>query len=479
MAFNPMQENELDRDRNPLSGGRRPQPGAELTMRWIDIILPEPGADRRLDEGLEAVAQAMPDIHAIQERDGVDAVTVTAFMARLGRELFQAVTAALPDAFNPDPTRAVAEFPALDQADHDDLLGFHLVVSGPRLRLPWTWLHNGLDFLLVKHPVCAASHRASCRGVEHPRPWMQRLTRAAFLVGENGETSLPAVCSQLRPHPAAMPEVLFVPGHADAGIRRLIFREAEAIAAAMGSSPLGPPLARLKVPSGAVTPGDLTLMSLAYQAMHYAGPTSAAGQYDASMGEYWMNRLMEEAAQMPEHHLEELAGMEGEVLGVDPITSLLDDIGERYDRRGGILSMSAEMSREAGGSAQVRPAGGDRRRESGGWLLDDGPMEPERFALGGGIPPLVFSNSYCGLYELGDRFTSHGASTFIGPVAPLFSRPARQFAGHCYAALSNGWSCGAALWRAAADIRDEYGAEHPAWLSYGIQGYGSLALQYL
>jgi hypothetical protein len=28
-------------------------------------------------------------------------------------------------------------------------------------------------------------------------------------------------------------------------------------------------------------------------------------------------------------------------------------------------------------------------------------------------------------------------------------------------------------------LREEYGAEHPAWLSYGIYGYGTLALHYL
>ncbi len=95
------------------------------------------------------------------------------------------------------------------------------------------------------------------------------------------------------------------------------------------------------------------------------------------------------------------------------------------------------------------------------------------------MPPLVFSNSFCALPELGHRFIHSGASTFIGPVVPLFSRPARIFAGYFYQALGEGWSAGAAVWKAAQDCRAEFGDEHPVWLSYGVQGYGTLALPYL
>ena len=113
------------------------------------------------------------------------------------------------------------------------------------------------------------------------------------------------------------------------------------------------------------------------------------------------------------------------------------------------------------------------------WLLDDGPVKPEHLERGAAVPPLIFSNSYRALPELGLRFIHAGASTFIGPVVPLFSRPARIFAGHCYGAMGEGWGAGAAVWRAAQVCREELGAEHPAWLSYGLQGYGKLALQYL
>ena len=60
-----------------------------------------------------------------------------------------------------------------------------------------------------------------------------------------------------------------------------------------------------------------------------------------------------------------------------------------------------------------------------------------------------------------------------------FSRPARIFAGYCYKALGEGWCVGAAVWQAGQACRQELGEDHPAWLSYGLQGYGSLALQYL
>ena len=81
--------------------------------------------------------------------------------------------------------------------------------------------------------------------------------------------------------------------------------------------------------------------------------------------------------------------------------------------------------------------------------------------------------------ELGWRFTRAGASTFIGPLLPLFSRPARIFVGYAYSALGQGWSAGAAIWKASLECRRELGTDHPAWLSYGVQGYGNLSLQFL
>ena len=182
-----------------------------------------------------------------------------------------------------------------------------------------------------------------------------------------------------------------------------------------------------------------------------------------------MNRMLAEAAQTPDAQWEELAGMEGEVLGVDPITSLLDDVSERYQRRG--LSVPAGSRAEAAGSAGIPGGRYDGTASSGGgWLLQDGPLDPARMGHRGGMPPLVFSNSYLAFAQLGRRCTQAGASTFIGPTAALYSRPARHFVGRFYSALAGGWCAGAALWRAASACRTELGKEHPAWLSYGIQG---------
>ncbi len=113
------------------------------------------------------------------------------------------------------------------------------------------------------------------------------------------------------------------------------------------------------------------------------------------------------------------------------------------------------------------------------WLLEDGPVQPEELARDGGLPPLVFSNSYLSLPELGSRFLGAGASTFVGPVAAVMSRPAREFAARFYACLADGYCAAAALRAAALACRERYGEEHPVWLSYGLLGYGSLALQYL
>ena len=447
-------------------------------MRWIDIFLPEPGTNLHFDHDCQEAAAMAAGLGIIQERDGLDAVTVTSCMAETGRILFQALADTLPGALAPDPQRPGFSALAVGDRHHDELIGFHLIGRGNQLDLPWTWLHNGLEFMLVGHPICVGLHPSDPGSRVSPRPWMQHLIRSRFLVGAHGETNLPAILPQLLPSANLAPEVLFVPGHGDRNIRRLIFREAEAITSALQGGALGRHLGRLHVPDGAVTPADLAEKSLAYQALHYAGPTSEAAQYDESEGQYWMNRMLAEAAQTPDAQWEELAGMEGEVLGVDPITSLLDDVSERYQRRG--LSVPAGNRAEAAGSTGIPGGRYDGTASSGGgWLLQDGPLDPARMGHRGGMPPLVFSNSYLAFAQLGRRCTQAGASTFIGPTAALYSRPARHFVGRFYSALAGGWCAGAALWRAASACRTELGKEHPAWLSYGIQGYACLALPYL
>ena len=170
-----------------------------------------------------------------------------------------------------------------------------------------------------------------------------------------------------------------------------------------------------------------------------------------------MNCLIEETTLPDARELEDALGLEGEVLGVDPVTSLLDDIVARYETGESTLdSVKVPIHEGAGAGTHGGPVGGeDFHRlappagQSRSWLLDDGPVNPENMERGGILPPLIFSNSYQALPELGHRFVQAGASTFIGPVVPLFSRPARIFAGHCYGAMGQGWCAAAAVWKAS------------------------------
>jgi|GEM_PF-1067001 len=456
-------------------------------MRWIDIILPEPTIHQELDAHLAAAAALAAEIPALQEKNGLDAPGVIQNMVLAGRELFQGILAVSSDAFSPaDPDAVVPDLP-LGQPEHDALTGYHIVAAGAWAALPWTWLHNGLEFLFEKHPVCASSHGSELPEDDQFRPWMQRLVRAGFLVGDEGGSSLRDIIPQLRPGGTGRPEILFVPGHTDRERRKLIYREAELIEGALEHACQGETLIDLDLPLEPVTPSDLIIKGLLYQAIHFAGPVSQPARPGDPYGEYWMGRLIEETTASESRALEDALGIEGEVLGVDPVTSLLDDIVERYETGTGVpeaVTVPASFGPDqAPGQSQPQSDGhtggysGDSGRRS--WLLDDGPVHPENLEFGGTVPPLVFSNSYQALPELGERFMDAGASTFIGPVVPLFSRPARIFAGHCYAAMGRGWSAGAAVWEAARICREELGDDHPAWLSYGIMGYGQLALQYL
>lgn len=437
-------------------------------MRWFDIILPEPGIDRDLDRDLAEAGAAAVRYREIQERDGLDAPSLVPLAEATGRILFAAVSGAVPGAFDRTRRAATLDSPALGEPAHDALCGFHLVVDAGWLGLPWTWLHNGISFVFEQHPVCASLRPAALPAPRAGRPWMQRQVRAGFLVGDGGSQDLRAIRDQLQAPGSRLPDLLFIPGHSDPQMRRLIYREAEAIADALGAGPGGRPLARLEVPVEAVTPGRLCDQNVAYQVLHFAGPTSMPARHDDTLGEYWMNRLVEEAAFGDDESLAEALGLEGEVLGIDPVTSLLDDVCASHERRGARATAGAPAAGVAGSGAG-----------SSSWLLDDGPVAPETLARRGQLPPLVFSNSWCAVPELGARFVRAGASTFVGPLVPLYSRPARLYAGHLYSRMGRGWCAGAAAWQAAAACRSELGREHPAWLSYGVLGFGSLALQYL
>ncbi|MBK7672019.1 MAG: hypothetical protein IPJ24_11690 [bacterium] len=444
-------------------------------MRWYDIILPEPGTDQVLDQSLAEAAALAARFPQVQARDGMDALGLMPLMEETGRCLFTALTRAVPHAFDRSRRAATLDAPAVGETVHDALAGFHLVVDACWLGLPWGWLHNGLNFILEQHPLCASLRPAALPPEQARRPWMQRQVRAGFLVGDGGAQDLRSVRDQLQSPGARLPELLFIPGHTDPRMRRLIYREAEMIAEALGAGVAGRPLARLEVPVDAVTPRHLCDQNVAYQILHFAGPTSAPARHDDTLGEYWMNRLLEEASYADDDQVAEAFGCEGEILGVDPVTSLLDDICENHGRQ----AAHASAGLHAGGNGAAATAGPAAHGGSAAWLLDDGPVSPEILGQRGQLPPLVFSNSWCAVPELGARFVRAGASTFVGPLVPLYSRPARLYAGHLYAGMGRGWCAGAAAWQAAARCRQELGRGHPAWLSYGVLGFGSLALQYL
>ncbi len=434
-------------------------------MRWLDIILPEPGSNPGLDSAGAETRRLAASIAAIQERDGLDAPSVTACMAEAGRILLAAVRNAVPGAFDGTGAEAV-ESPLLGDAAHDTLVGYHLVVDPTRLDLPWNWLHTGLAFVLERHPVSWGLRPAGAERGAATRPWHERMQRARFLVDDRGEGGLRRTLDLLRDG-AARPEVLFVAGHSQEEIRRLIHREGEAVAAAVAAASWAAPLAGVTLPDASPTPTRLAEQAVQYQAIHYAGPTSQPAEVADAGAESWLDQLVLEAMALPDEDFDDTMGMEAKFAGVDQVTAMLDLVGERFDRQGGPTVPAP------------RAVTGGARQGGSGWLLDDGPVAPERFGQGAGLPPLVVSNSHCAATTLGARFLASGASTFIGPVAPLFSRPARIFAESCWRALGEGWCAGAAAWRAAAEVRDLCGAEHPAWLSYGVQGNGLVALQYL
>ncbi len=449
-------------------------------MRWIDIILPAPKTSQEFDILMEEATYLTGTLHELQKRHGLDSPQVIDQMSDVGRRLFRAISEHDNQAFSPTDNQLGDNTPEIGVENHDQLTGYHIVTEGGWASLPWVWLHNGLEFLLEKHPICTATTSSGFPGIAEQRPWMSRCLRAGFLVGDEGKSGLDNTIDQLRPEDLAQPEILFIPGHSEEPIRRLIFREAEAIEGALSGGRLGQSLANLDFPKEAVTPAQLKEHGINYQAIHFAGPTSEPAMMADTHGEYWMNQLIDEVNVPADLELEGAMGVEAEVLGVDPITSLLDSVSDKYDREG--LSESrvgSNISKIARFGESSSSCSGQSEQSLVPWLLDDGPVEPESLGAGGGVPPLVFSNSYLALPELGMRFTKAGASTFVGPVAPLFSRPARIFTGYLYNSLADGWSTGGALWNASRKVRQELGSDHPAWLSYGIRGYGTLALQYL
>jgi hypothetical protein len=453
-------------------------------MRWVDIDLRRP-SNAEARRHLEAAASTRHELPGVQERHGPDSPAAVALMAEVGSRLFRAVTAVDPFAFASDRDRTGGIDPRVGVAETDHLVGYHLIVPPELLNLPWSWLHNGVDFLLVHHPIAAAT-AGSDPAARRASAWTSRHRDARFAQEALGAQPLTAWLDQMRPAGRDDPEILFLAGHCEEAVRPLLYREADAIRGALAASPLQRALARLAVPDQAVTPDDLRRRGASFQGFHFAGPTArppsgsaeTAWEYLASVG----------AASGDATGAGDL-----EYVGVDGITAMLDELSERAEREEqldepkalagvGAAADGAPGASAAGAGEPAAPHGSAAAavpQAGGSWLLEDGPIRPEELARVGGAPPLVFSNSYLSLQDLGRRFLEAGASTFVGPTAAVMSRPAREFAARFYSCLAEGYCAAAALRSAALACRERHGAESPIWLSYGLIGYGSLALQYL
>jgi len=438
-------------------------------MRWIDIPLTGPDIRPEWESLLDEASACANEMPELQKSAGLDSPLIVRRMAEVGQMLFHAITQTDPGGFRPRREHEGGVTPHVGVTEADYVTGYHIIAPPQYVGLPWTWLHNGLTFLLEQYTICSSTNGSRLPAAPDVTPWMTRLREANLTQQIRGERPLRSTLLRLRPEMCDDPEILFVPGHCEDEIRRLIYREADGIKRALAASSLGRPLARLSVLTEAVTPALLTRRSSMYQGLHFAGPT--AQRRDQAQGEEaaWLVELVEtvnrESSETAENDIP--VDLELEVVGVDPITALLDHVTAKAELGGGPNVPPLE-SRHTTTTLERAP-----------WWLDDGPIQPEELGESGGMPPLVFSNSYRSLPELGHRFLAAGGAAFIGPHVPLYSRPARKFAGRFYNFLADGHCVATALRTAALACRSEFGAEHPVWLSYGVAGYGSLALQYL
>jgi hypothetical protein len=424
----------------------------EEPMRWIDVKLPLAGTCPETDRLLEEARTLTDEIPGLQDRLGLDTLAVLQRMEQVGHLLFQALTAHDPAAFHPDIDRDGADTPSNMQPDRGQGPAYHIMTPEEWTGLPWHWLHNGVGFLLESAAVCAAEHGSRIPEIDPPRLWMQRHSDALF---DDLDVQKPQ-----RDDCRSNPEILFVPGHSSEEVRRLIFREAEGIDDALRAGV--PSVARLRIP-GAVSPGLLAARAMLYQGLHFAAPTSQPPEVSKAGENRWLAGLMAAAGQDDAAGVDELVGMEMEILGLDPVEAALDQAIATHARRDSAVPVGSWS------------AGIGQSSATGGWILDDGAVLPERLGQAG-LPPLVFSNSWCSLAWLGQRFRQAGASTFIGTSIPIYSRPARTFAAIFYQHLATGLDLGSAHRQASLALRERLGPEHPAWLAYGMQGYGNMLL---
>ncbi len=403
-------------------------------MRWIEIDLTSPSAACR--ELLDMVRERQRELPRLQQDVGLDSPAVARFLQEQGQLLFRAVQAHRPDAF-------AAEAGGVEW-------GRHLVVDAADLDLPWSCLHNGLRPLLEQAPLTASPWGVDATG-ERDRQWMRRRHETLFTDEVLGSSTAADVAGRFRPEHSAEPEVLFVDGRLSGSGRARSAEESLRVESALEQACEGTRLARLDVPTEAPSPAAIVRRGDRYQAFHYADVThrgpetrtvtpSDLGAWDGDQ-----------------------PGADLEIVGVDPVESILDEVSARAER-----DLAPAWVPQASAVATA-PA----------WRTEDGPLRPEDLAAHDAAPPLVFSNSYLSLAELGPRFLKAGVSTFVGTQALVGSEDARDFAADVYRALAAGHETAAAVREAALAARDRLGDDHPLWLSYGVTGSGSLALQYL
>ncbi|MBC8425498.1 hypothetical protein H8E07_15370, partial [bacterium] len=381
-------------------------------MRWLDIDLRRGGDEavvRRFLERARARRDALADI---QKASGLDSPQVLSCLEEIGQLLFRAARAADEAAFAPDRTDGVTRAPApLGATTEQDAPGYHLIVDRALLDLPWTALHNGIHFLLEQAPICASTHGSRPAAELETLPaWLRRWEADAFTETALGPASVSELIRRFRPEACAEPAILFLDGQGgdDGSVHGR--RERDMVGGALETRSDGQRLARLETPPGVFTPAVLASTAHGYQAFHFSGATAVA----PSIPDRTVDNLdLADAPSASDVLLEDPT--EFEVVGVDPITSLLDQINEKADA-GRLAPWSQPGTAQA--VAESAPC----------WQLEDGPVRPEDLARRQAAPPLVFSHSYLGLQALGARFLAPGTSVFVGPPLAVTPDQAREFA---------------------------------------------------
>ena len=408
-------------------------------MRWIEIDLID--APTAVVELLQAARARQEELSRLQTDLGLDSPMITRFLEEQGQLLFRAVQLGSPGAFAADPGTPHA---------------YHLIVSESDLDLPWNCLHNGIRFLLEDAPICASLWGLGPSFESPPLPWMNRWRETSFADDALGDADAAAVARRYRPEDVGEPEILFVNGRADGPGRARAWEERAQLDAALDATCDGVRLARLDAPADPPTPSAIVRRGRSYQAFHYTDVTHRQPK-PSTTGPLDIHALSAEG----DH-----PGGDIDIVGVDPVTSILDEV-------------SARAERDLPPSWAARPVATAQACAAPAWEFEDGPLRPEDLKRHQAAPPLVFSNSWLSLPSLGARFLRAGTSTFVGTQALVANRDARSHGAYNYQAMAAGLGAAEAVREAALAAWERLGPDHPLWLSYGVVGMGPLALQYL